>query len=85
VGVVAAEDIADDAGALAVGRVVAHAHLAHGVEDAALDWLQAVTHIGQSPGGDDGHSVVQIRPAHLLVNVHLFDDADFHATPKARE
>src|SRR3989338_8068814 len=37
----------------------------HRVENAAMDWFQAVANVGQSARGDDRHRVVQIRLAHL--------------------
>ena len=44
-------------------------HLLHGVENAAMHWLQSVTNIGQRAADDDRHRVVEIRPPHLLFDI----------------
>ncbi len=67
VGMVLADDVADDAGRLLVGLVVVRAALVHGVEDAAVDRLEAVLDVGDGPADDDAHGVVEIRPTHLLL------------------
>jgi hypothetical protein len=64
-----AHALADDFGALGVLLVVFEAHLAHGVEDAAMDGLEAVAGIGQSAPDDDRHRVIEIGAAHLFFNV----------------
>ncbi len=64
-----ADHLTDHGGALAVGAVGPHAHVVHRIEDAALDGLQTVAHIGQRPRHDDGHRVVHERTRHLLVDV----------------
>ncbi len=61
--------LSDDLGALGVLLVVLEAHLAHGVEHAAMDGLQAVASIGECAPDDDGHRVVEIRAAHLLFDI----------------
>ena len=43
------------------------AELVHHVQDAAVDRLQAVAHVGQRAPDDDRHGVVEIRRAHLLL------------------
>ena len=53
VGVVVFKDFADDAGALGEGAVVEEAFTEHGVEDAALDGLEAVAGIGECACNDD--------------------------------
>ena len=75
VGVVVLEDLADDAGALAVAGVVAKAHLLHRVEDAAMDRFETVAGVGQRALDDDAHRVVEIRLAHLR-----FDARDANVT-----
>ena len=67
VGMEFADDVADDAGRLLVGLVVVRAALVHGVEDAAVDRLEAVLDVGDGPADDDAHGVVEVRPAHLLL------------------
>ena len=68
---VALEHLADDTGALAMllGRV--HAHLAHRVEDAALDRLEAVADVGQRPRGDDRHRIREIALPHFVFDVDV--------------
>ncbi|MBP1770654.1 MAG: hypothetical protein H6P96_1272 [Candidatus Aminicenantes bacterium] len=63
---VLADDVADDAGRLLVGLVVVGAALVHGVEDAAVDRLEAVLDVRDGPADDDAHGVVEVGPAHLL-------------------
>jgi len=74
-----AQHLPDDAGRLAEGRVRAHTHLVHGVQDAPLHRFQAVAGIRQGAGDDDAHGIVEICPAHLLVDIDLSDRPDFHA------
>ena len=64
--VIALEHLADDAGALAVllGRI--EAHLAHRVQDAALDGLEAVAHVGKRARRDDGHGIGEVALPHLV-------------------
>ena len=72
--VVLADDVAHGTGRLHVrarGRVAA---LVHGVEDAAMDRLQAVAHVRQSAGDDDAHGVFQERRLHLLAQVRRAHD-----------
>jgi len=61
--------VADDLGGLGVLLVELEAHLLHAVEDAAVDGLEAVADVGQGAADDDGHRVVEIRPAHLVFNI----------------
>ncbi len=69
VGMVVAHDLADDLGALGVLLVVLQAHLLHGVEDAAVDGLEAVAGVGEGAADDDRHGVVEIGAAHLLFDI----------------
>ena len=66
---IVAHDVADDFGGLGVLLVELQAHVLHAVEDAAMDGLEAVTDVGQSAADDDGHRVVEIAAAHLLLDV----------------
>jgi hypothetical protein len=72
------EHFADDTGALAVARVGAHAHFRHAVQNTPLDWLEAVTDIGEGALDDNAHRVVEIRAAHLRIDVDGLDVANFH-------
>ena len=67
--VILLQTLADHAGALHVLAVVQHAHVVHGVQNAAMHRLQSVAHIGQRAPDDDRHRIVEIRTPHLLFNV----------------
>jgi hypothetical protein len=59
--VILAHHVADDRGALLGLRIWVQMQLVvHRVEDAPLDRLQAVTHVGESTGRDDAERVVQV-------------------------
>ena len=73
VGVVFTEDFTNDTCALPVGGAGAHPHLFHGIQDAAVDGLEAVPDIREGAGDDDAHCVVQIGATHLVFD---FDGAD---------
>ena len=64
-GVVFAQHVAHAGGGLLEGLVVGQAALIHGVEDPAVDGLQAVPHVRQGPAHDDGHGVLDIGLLHL--------------------
>jgi len=61
--------VADDAGALAVRAPRADTQLAHRKQDAPVDGLEAVAHIGQRARNDDAHRVVDERLSHLGLDV----------------
>ena len=65
--VVLAHHLADDARRLAVRLVGGEAALLHGVEDAAMDGLEAVARVRQGAGDDDAHGVVEVGAPHLLL------------------
>ncbi len=68
-GVVLAEDFADDLGALAGGAVGREAQLAHPKQDAAVDGLEAVANVGEGAADDDAHRVIDIGAPHLIFDV----------------
>ena len=68
-GMVLAHDLADGPCRLLVGLVRRDAGLIHGVEDAAVDRLQAIAHIGEGAGHDDGHGVLEEGGLHLFCHV----------------
>ena len=70
VGVVLTHDVADDTCGLLGRGVVEDSVFVHGVEDAAVHGLEAVAHIGQGTGHDDGHGVVDIRGLHGGLDIH---------------
>ena len=72
-GVVLTHHVAHDAGAFLGGGVVEDAVLVHRVEDAAVHWLEAVAHIRQRSGHDDGHGIVDIGRLHGLLYVYADD------------
>ena len=63
---VLADDVADDARRLAVRLVPVVAGLVHRVEDAPMDRLQPVAHVGQRAAHDHAHGVIEIAPPHLV-------------------
>ena len=71
--VVFTQHLAHDTGRFLVGFIVAHAQLAHAIQHAAVHGLQAIAHIGQGPGDDNRHRVVDVRPAHLVFDVYRND------------
>ncbi len=43
----------------------------HREQDAAMDRLQAVAHVGQSAPDDDAHRIVEIRLTHLVFQIDV--------------
>ena len=74
VGMKFAEDFADDLGALAIGLGGREAKLVHAEEDAAVDRLQAVAHVGQGAADDYAHGVIEIRLLHFRFDIHRGED-----------
>ncbi len=66
--VVLAEHVADDGGTLAVPGRRDEALLVRAVEDAPVDGLQPVAHIGDRSPDDHAHRVIQVRRPHLVLN-----------------
>ena len=77
--VVLTHDFTDDRGALAIRGASGEAHLAHGVEDAAVDRLEAVTHVWKGAGHDHAHGVIEVAGAHLVFNADRLHAGDAHA------
>src|SRR5215831_1921655 len=69
VGVILAEDLADDLGALAVGLGRGEAQFVHAVEDAAVHGLEAVADVGQGPADDYAHRVIEVRLPHFRFDI----------------
>jgi len=67
--VIFAQHLTYDPGGFLMSRVGTDAHVVHGVQDAPVDRLQAVTRVRQGPGYDHAHGVIQIGGAHLLVDI----------------
>ena len=66
VGMVFTHGVAHDPGGLAVGSVPADAEFIHVIQRTALNGLQSVPHIRQSPGHDHAHGVINVGLAHDL-------------------
>ena len=65
VGVVPAQHVAHAGGGLLKGAVMGQIVLIHGVEDAAVDRLQAVPHVGERTAHNDAHGVLNVGFLHL--------------------
>ena len=66
VGMVFPQDVSHHPGTLAERTLRRQAQLMHGVENAALHRLQAISHIGQGAAHDHAHGVFQVGALHLL-------------------
>ena len=64
-GVVPAQHVAHAGGGLLKGAVMGQIVLIHGVEDAAVDRLQAVPHVGERTAHNDAHGVLNVGFLHL--------------------
>ncbi len=73
VGVILAQNLADDAGGFAVGLIRRTAHFQHGIENAPVHRLQTVPHIGQGPAHNYAHGIVQERALYFIVNGNRYD------------
>ena len=73
VGVVLTQHITDAGCGLLKRLIGSQTAFVHGVENAAVDRLEAVTHIGQRPANDDAHGVFNIGALHFFNQVTLGD------------
>src|SRR5580658_2000156 len=64
-----AEDFADDLGALAVGLSRGESELVHAEENAPVDGLEAVAHVGQGAPDDYAHGVIEVRLLHFRFDI----------------
>src|SRR5574337_1562297 len=55
--------------ALLIRAACGESKLLHGIEHPAVDGFEPIPHVGQGPADDDAHGVVQVGPAHLLMDV----------------
>ena len=76
--------VAGDAGALDEGAVGPEALLLHVPDDPPVHRLEAVAHVRQGAGHDDGHGVVQEGPLHLLLDLDRLDGAEERGRPPRR-
>src|SRR4051812_24353718 len=63
------EDFTDDLCALTRGPAVVEAHLMETEQNAAVHWLQAITHVGQRSTDDHAHGVIEVRTLHLVFDI----------------
>src|SRR5208283_3160878 len=68
--VIFTHDIADDARRLLVGLVVVVIDFVHRKENAPVDGLEAVAHVGYGAPDYDAHSVVEIGKLYFVGNVY---------------
>ena len=80
--VVVTHDLADDAGGLGERGGGAVSAVVHGVQDTAVDGLEAVAHVGQGAPDDDAHGVVEVGALHLLLQVDLADALGVRDVPR---
>ena len=80
VGVVLAHDIAHHSSALHIRAIGAIPLVVHAPQDAAVNRLEPVAHIGERPGRDDRHGVVEKRLLHLGLDVDVLHGADQFGT-----
>ena len=71
--VVLPHDVADDPRALVEAAVRPVAPVVHRVQHPPVHRLEPVAHVRQRPADDDRHGVVDVRPAHLGVEVDRLD------------
>ena len=73
VGMVTAQHVTHGGGRLAEGLVNGQTVLVHGVQDAAVDRLQAVAHIRQRTGNDNAHGIRNEGFLHLPFQIYRDD------------
>ena len=76
---VLADDVADGTSGLHVRAVRRVSGLVHRIEDAAVNRLQAVTHIGKRARDDNAHGIFQERCLHLFAQVGAANSRAFAA------
>ena len=69
--VIFAEHVADHARALHVGARMDVVAFLHGEQDATVDRLQTVAHVGKRATDDDAHRIVEIRLTHLVFEIDV--------------
>ena len=65
---VLSDHVPDDTGRLLVRLPVLVPQLVHRVEDTALDRFEAVADVGEGAPDDHAHRVIEVAPAHLVLD-----------------
>ena len=72
---IAAHDVTDNGGALAVAGRAAQTGFVHGVEDSAMYGLKTIPDVRQSPVDDNAHAITQITIFHDVFDAAQLDAA----------
>ena len=67
--VIFTHDVTNDTGAFLIRFVWLHAGFVHAVDDATLNWLEAVADVRDRTSDDDGHRVVKEGGADFRGNI----------------
>ena len=70
-GMVSTKHVTDAGGGLLERLVTGQTVFVQGVQNAAVDRLQTVSHIGQGTADDNGHGIVDVAGLHLLHQFRL--------------
>ena len=62
--------LADDCCTFLCRFVARVTHIPHRVQHAAVNGLEAVTHVGQRTGYNHTHGIIDVRGSHLFINLH---------------
>jgi hypothetical protein len=49
-----------------------------GVQDAAVDWFQAIARVRQRSSDDHAHRVIEVSSAHLVINIYVLYRSNIH-------
>ena len=63
------DNISDNSRRLLIGFIPIIIELIHGIEDAAVDWLQTIPHIRKRAANDHAHGVVHIGLFHFIFDI----------------
>ena len=86
VGMIFTQHFTDDTRTFAVRLVVGEVEVVgHRIENAAVDRLQPIAHIGQGARDDHAHRIVKISGLHLVDNVRRADTANIEIGRKCTQ
>ena len=71
--VVVRQHVTDDAHALVETCIGAVSAVVHGIQDAAVNRLEAVSHVRKGAAHNDRHGVIKVRPLHFHFEVDLIN------------